>query len=189
MAVPFLGLFSTASQAFGGPAARADPYMGYNFVVEIGGLLGGGFTQVSGLESSVELESYREGGVNDYLHQLPGSVSYPNLVLSRGLTVVDVLWDWYWLTAQGRPMLLNGTIMLLNNQRLPVMWWNFRHAYPVKWVGPSLDASSDGQAAIEQLELVHRGLVQSLPSQAFGAVRGATGLAALGGASGPRQLL
>lgn len=188
MAVPSLGIFSTISHHAGGPATRADPYMGYNFLVEIGGILGGGFTQVSGLESSVELEPYSEGGVNGYVHQFPGQVKYPNLVLSHGLTALDALWDWYWLTTQGRPVLLSGTIMLLNNQRLPVMWWNFQDAYPVKWEGPKLDAS-DSQVAIEKLELVHRGLVQALPSQAMAAVRGASGLAAQAGANVPNVLL
>lgn len=188
MAVPSLGLFSTLSHAARGPSVRVDPYMGYNFLVEIGGLLGGGFTQVSGLESSVELEAYSEGGVNGYVHQFLGQVSYPNLVLTQGLTSLDLLWDWYWLTTQGRPLLLNGTVMLLNNQRLPVMWWNFQDAYPVKWVGPTLDASDDGQVAVEQIELVHRGLVKALPSQGLAAMRGAGAIASQAGASVPNLL-
>lgn len=188
MAVPSLGIFSTISHHAGGPGVRIDPYMGYNFLVEIGGLLGGGFSQVSGLESSVELETYNEGGVNGYVHQFPSQVTYANLVLTHGLTDLDLMWDWYWLTTQGRPLLLSGTIMLLNNQRLPVMWWNFQDAYPVKWVGPTLDASDDGQVAVEQIELVHRGLVKALPSQGAGAVRGISAIAAQAGANVPNVL-
>jgi phage tail-like protein len=189
MAVPSLGIYSTISHHAGGPGVRVDPYMGYNFLVEIGGILGGGFTQVSGLESSIELESYQEGGLNGYVHQFPGQVTYPNLVLSHGLTALDLLWDWYWLTTQGRPVLLSGTIMLLNNQRLPVMWWNVQDAYPVKWVGPSLDASSDNQVAIEQLELVHRGITKTLPSQGLAAAQGVSTIAAQAGATPPDVLL
>jgi phage tail-like protein len=162
MPLPSLGTFSSMNQLTQAPGVRLDPYMGFNFLVEIGGMVGGGFTTVSGLESSVELESYQEGGVNGYVHQIPGQVTYPNLVLTQGLTNLSLLWDWYWLTTQGRPLLLNGTIMLLNSQRLPVMWWNFQDAYPVKWVGPNLDASNDSQVAIEQLELVHRGIAKTL---------------------------
>ena len=35
-----------------------DPFMGYNFAVEIGGVVVGGFSEVSGLSSDIELESY-----------------------------------------------------------------------------------------------------------------------------------
>ena len=46
--------------------------MTFNFAVEIEGLLVGGFTQVDGLSGEVEVEEYREGGVNGYTHKLPG---------------------------------------------------------------------------------------------------------------------
>ena len=35
---------------------------------------------------------YRERGLNGYEHQLPGPATYPNLVLTHGLTDVDTLW-------------------------------------------------------------------------------------------------
>jgi phage tail-like protein len=145
-----------------GLGIRHDPYMAYNFVVEIGGILAGGFTEVSGLESEIQLESYQEGGVNSYIHQFPNHTTSPPLVFSRGLTDIDVLWNWYWAASQGVIVTLNGTIMLMNRQQAPVMWWNFRSAYPVKWVGPQFDASNDTQVAIERLELVHQGLSKPL---------------------------
>jgi phage tail-like protein len=154
------------------PSHRLDPYLACNFLVEIEGLIVGGFSEVSGLESEVKLESYQEGGVNGFIHQFPTQVSYPNLVFSRGLTDGDVLWNWYWMTVQGFPLLLNGTILLLDNKRLPAMWWNFKDAYPVKWVGPKFDASADQQVGVEQIELVHRGLTKSALSKALSNLRG-----------------
>ncbi len=44
------------------------------------------FYDCSGLEMSVDVLEYREGGNNDFVHHLPGRVQYPNLVLSRGVT-------------------------------------------------------------------------------------------------------
>lgn len=165
------------------PQVRLDPYMAYNFVVELGGLIVGGFTEVSGLSSEVKLESYQEGGVNGYVHQFLSHVEYPNLVLSRGITDLDMLWNWYWLTTQGRPLLINGTIMLLDNQRLPVMWWNFKDAYPVKWEGPQFDANSGEQIGVERIELVHRGLVKPVLSQTLSATRAAAAIARQAGAN------
>jgi phage tail-like protein len=35
--------------------------------------------------------------------------------------------------------------------------WTFEDAYPVKWVGPDFKAK-DNAAAVETLELVHKGI-------------------------------
>lgn len=137
---------------------RDDPYMAFNFVVEIEGLLVGGFSEVSGLESEIAVEDYQEGGLNNYVHKLPGPAKYPNLVLIHGLTDIDSLWNWYHEVSRGIIQRKNGTIMLLNRRRAPAMWWNFRQAYPVKWVGPKFNASSATEVAVEQVELVHQGL-------------------------------
>ena len=36
-------------------------------------------------------------------------------------------------TTEGAIHRRNGTIMLLDARQLPVMWWNFRNALPVRW--------------------------------------------------------
>src|SRR5262245_8990653 len=140
------------------PGQRQDPYLSLNFVVEIEGLLVGGFSQVSGLQSEIQVTPYHEGGLNGYEHQLPGPATYPPLVLTHGLTEVDTLWRWYYDVTRGLIRRKNGTIMLLDRQQNPVLWWNFYQAYPSKWVGPQLDAAQTNSVAIEQIELVHAGL-------------------------------
>lgn len=153
---------------------RLDPYLGFNFLVEIEGLIVGGFSEVSGLESSIEVETRREGGLNSFAHQLPGPASYANLTLTRGLTDVSTLWNWYHSVTQGIIQRKNGTIMLLDQQDIPVMWWDFRNAYPVRWAGPRLNASSS-EVAVEHLELAHEGITRPLASTVLGAgVRAAT---------------
>ena len=134
-----------------------DPFMSYNFAVEIGGVVVGGFSEVSGLSSEIELESYQEGGLNSYVHKFPKHTTYPNLVLSRGLINIDLFYIWYQATNQGLIQQLNGTVIVLNNQQIPVMWWTFKKAYPVKWEGPQLNASND-EIAVEKIELVHQGI-------------------------------
>ena len=140
----------------GASALGHYPFMGYNFFVEFGGVVLGGFSEVSGLSSDIELESYEEGGLNGFVHQFPKHTTYPNLVLSRGLINID-LFRWYQATSKGSIQQLNGTIILLNSQQIPVMWWIFKNAYPVKWEGPQLNASSD-EVAVEKIELVHQGI-------------------------------
>jgi phage tail-like protein len=147
---------------------RLDPFMSFNFVVELHGLIVAGFSEVSGLESQIEMEDYREGGVNNYVHQLPGQTTQSNLVLTKGITGIGSLWDWYYNTTQGIIQRKNGTIMMLDRRQIPVMWWNFYNACPTKWTGPEFDASSDN-VAFESIELVHEGISQPLLSRTLGA--------------------
>lgn len=168
---------------------RVDPHLQSNFLVEIEGLLVGGFSRVSGLEYEVAYEEFREGGVNGYTHKLPSGVTHTqNLLLEQGVTDLDFLSSWS-LNLLDLPLLAadyqeklargdvkrrNGTIYLLDNQRLPVMWWNFKGAYPVKWSGPELQADS-GSIAVQSVELVHQGLVKPRASRALSAGRLAAG--------------
>jgi phage tail-like protein len=158
------------------PDLRLDPYMAYNFLIEIEGLLVGGFSDVSGMESRVELEDQREGGVNDFVHHLPRQTIHTNLVLTHGLTDVSTLWNWYYNVTQGIVERKNGTIMLMNQRQLPVMWWNIRNALPVRWAGPHFQATSDA-VAFEVIELAHEGLTKPLVGQALAAARGVAKLA------------
>ena len=154
---------------------RNDPYLGFNFLVEIEGLVVGGFSEVTGLQIETVLETYREGGVNEFEHKLAGPTRYPsNLILKRGLTDIEALWSWHQDVTQGNIARKNGTIYLLDRQRLPAVWWDFMEAYPVKWTGPDFRADSN-TVALETVELVHRGISKPTLSSIVSAVRGAIG--------------
>jgi len=168
--MPLSTAFALATNGLG---QRLDPYMAFNFVVEIEGLIVGGFSEVSGLESNVEVTTYREGGLNRYDHKLPGPTTYANLVLTRGLTDIETLWNWYDNVTRGIIRRKNGTILLLDPQRLPVAWWDFHAAYPVRWVGPQLRAAAT-EVAVEQLELAHEGLRKPPGGEVLSALRAGT---------------
>ncbi len=154
----FFGGSAGLAAAGGALDVRLDPYAGFAFLVEIEGLLVGGFTEVTGLQVETEVEEYAEGGMNEFVHRLPGRTRHPsNLVLKRGLTDVDALWAWHQDVARGHVTRRNGTIYLLDRQRVPSLWWDFREAFPVRWSGPELRSESSTVAA-ETVELVHRGL-------------------------------
>jgi len=162
-----LGLNWAASAALNwAPGIRPpEPFPAFNFAVEIEGLLVGGFTEVTGLESGIDLEPYREGGVNGYTHQLPGAATHANLVLRHGLTATSALWNWFDDTLRGVIHRRNGSIVLLDRRQIPVMWWNVRNALPVRWIGPTFNAGSD-EVGFESLELAHEGFTKPLLGQA-----------------------
>jgi phage tail-like protein len=139
---------------------RLDPYLGYRFLVEIEGLIVGGFTDVDGLGAEVTTTPYKEGGLNDYEHQLPGPTTWPRLVLKRGLTDIDTLWSWHQDVRRGTIRRRNGSIVLGGESLAHGLHrWDFVGAYPVKWTGPTLSAGT-ASVAVEQVELVHRGIVR-----------------------------
>lgn len=170
------GVSAIASDVLG---VSLNPYMPYNFLVELDGLITGGFMEVAGLESEIKLESYEEGGQNDYIHQFPTRTTYPNLVLSKGLTEVWTLWNWFDEARQGFIRRRNGSIMLLDHQQVPVQWWNFKEAYPVKWTGPQFNSSSQ-EVAVERIELVHRGITIPMASKTLSGARAANKISGLG---------
>lgn len=135
---------------------RQDPLRGFRFLVEIEGITSGGFTRVKGLSREVKYESYREGGVIEYEHKLITQVSYPVVVLERGLALDD-LWTWALATADGE--VRRRTIRIrLQNEANEKMWaWQVEYALPVKWTASDLDAQAS-PVVMETLELAHHGL-------------------------------
>ncbi len=176
--MPTLGV--NAAVTLGGKAlgVRLDPYGAFNFLVEIEGIIAGGFSEVSGLDITTDVDTIREGGVNDHVHKLPKWSTQADLILKKGQTDLDLLWSWYGDVIAGKVERKNGSIYLLDAQGLPAMWWDFVDAYPVKWSGPSLNAAS-GTIAFEALTLAHHGLVKPAASQALSAARGVATAAGL----------
>lgn len=127
-------------------STRKDPYLGYNFTVEIGNLIVGGFTDVTGLGIQVEVEPKRFGGENEIEYKFFKNVKYNDLVLKRGLGDADALWDWYQAVLQGEIQLKDGSIHLLDRDGNQVRGWHFFGAYPIKWDGPSFSATSNAVA-------------------------------------------
>jgi phage tail-like protein len=138
--------------------ARQDPLRGFRFLVEIEGIASGAFARVKGLSREIKYESFREGGVNDYEHKLVSQVSYPALVLERGLGFTN-LWQWTQDVANGEVVRRKVSIRLHNEagDAAAGMTWHADSAFPVKWSCSDLDAASS-QVLIESVELAHHGL-------------------------------
>jgi len=135
---------------------RIDVLSTFRFVVELDGLIVGGFSEVSGLEAQTDVEEYQEGGLNSFVHRLPKGTKYSNIVLKRGLSAESSLWNWYAGVIAGKFQRKSGAIIMRSESSIEVCRWNFFGAYPVKWDGPQLNATRS-EVAIESLELAHNG--------------------------------
>ncbi len=145
---------------------RKDPYLGFNFAVEVDSLVVGGFSDVSGVSAETEITEFREGGVNEFMHKRAGPTKYSgNLVLKRGISEAAGLWSWYADVMQGKIERKTVSIVLFDSACQEKRRWSFQRAYPVKWTGPTLRAAA-GEVAAESVELAHEGLIPGAPSQA-----------------------
>ena len=159
-------------------ASRIDPLGAFNFYITLidssnlaGTLLTAvlsyavaGFSECSGLEATLEVLDYREGGVNGYVHKFATRATYSNVVLKHGaIYLYDDLWDWHYGWVQGTGTRKDGLIVLLNEARQPAKIWKFKRGIPTKWVGPSLNAAQSA-VAVESLDIAHEGLELQLGS-------------------------
>ena len=139
--------------------ARPDPIPAFRFRVTLDDMAPAGFSDCGGLQVETEVHDYAEGGVNTNLHHFPTRTKETRLTLKRGI-VDRALWDWHDELVQGRVRRRNGTIAVFDTagQRV-VAEWQFRDAFPSRWIGPEL-AAGQSAVAVETLELAHQGLVR-----------------------------
>jgi phage tail-like protein len=139
------------------PGTPVDPYRAYNFKLLINNITNGHFTEVSGLEISIQRLSYREAG-NDRVRAIPGQVDYEPVTLHFGLTSSRELWDWLDAAAKGRVSRRNVSIVLLDAAgTTEVLRWNMINAWPTRWRGAHLNTLGQ-EIAIESLALAYEGL-------------------------------
>jgi phage tail-like protein len=138
-------------------AARNDPYKNFNFLVEIDGIAQAGFSECTGLRLEVDVIEYREGAETSSVRKLPGRAKVGDITLKRGITTSKELHDWVESIRNGVANRKNGAIVLLDDERKPVVRWKFVNAFPRKWEGPNLDAKG-ADVAIETLTLCCEGL-------------------------------
>ncbi len=135
-----------------------DPLPGFRFQVEIAGIQDATFLECSGFETKLDVEEYKEGGLNDYVHKLPGRQSYTNVTLKRGVVNSIELWDWLHrlstATAKNSEK-KNMSVVLCNGKGEEQLRWNLIAAYPVKWSVPAMQ-SEQSSVYVESLELAYQ---------------------------------
>jgi phage tail-like protein len=182
--------------ALGTVGVRLDPVKSYNFLISlldtssslalaksitlsaIVDVALGGFSECSGLEMSLDVEPYKEGGRNGEILKFPTRVNWSNIILKKGVGVSTALWDWHYGFVEGKGKRRDGIIILQNDLHIPNNIWYFRRGLPVKYTGPTMNASQN-TVAIESIDIAHEGMYQ-LPAIGIGAAvttAGITGIA------------
>lgn len=139
--------------------ARTDPYKAFNFLVEIDGMTSAGFMECSGLDTSQDVISYREGNEGPTARKLAGLNQYSAITLRRGITDNAELWDWRQKAMSGAVERKSGSIVQLDDTGVEKLRWNFREGWPSRWTGATYNATSQ-DVSVETLEITHEGITK-----------------------------
>jgi phage tail-like protein len=151
----------------------ADPFQVFNFEVTFKeyplststegakerALCSAAFSEITGLEATMEPKVIKEGGRNFGPLQRVGPVSFSTVILKRGITSETDLWSWFNLVAGGNySKRMNAYIRMrdLGGSQV-VRTWKLHRALPVKFKTPDLNATGTA-IGIEELHLAHEGL-------------------------------
>lgn len=138
-------------------AGRGDAQPVHRFYIQIDGVNLAIFMEISGLQVETDTFEYIEGGNNGFVHKLPGQTRVGNITCKRGLAATNELFSWYMKVASGIIERRNLSVIIYKLDGSEMRRWNFFDAYPVRWVGPSLNADVT-DAAVESIEIAHAGM-------------------------------
>jgi phage tail-like protein len=139
------------------PRRASDPFASFNFLVEIDGVTRAGFSEVTGLNTEVNVVEYREGTDPNTPRKLPGLFKNSNVTLKRGVSLDTDLFNLYKTAVDGDIRRVNMSIVLRDEKQTEVVRWNLLEAWVSKYVVPDLKANAN-EMAIETVELAHEGV-------------------------------
>ncbi len=142
-----------------------DPFISYNFSLDLGGKATGYFTEVTGLGSENEVTEMKitAQGDKEAVRKIPGRLKWGDITLKRGLTTNMDIWQWRKAVEDGHvdQARVNGSILMYDNLGTLVAQWDFVRAWPSKLSGPSLNTDSSA-VGIEEVTIVHEGILRVL---------------------------
>lgn len=140
---------------------RRQPLAGGEPAAEVP-ICAGAFSDVTGLESTMEPKVIKAGGGNFGAVQRAGPVTFATVILKRGMTTTRDLWKWYsQVNEQAKyAMRLHVTIKVAGHDgdlTRPAWTARLERAMPIKFKAADLNARGS-EVGVEELHLAHEGL-------------------------------
>lgn len=135
-----------------------DEFQGSYFALELDGLPVGFFSGCSGLGAELAVTEMKQVDKlgKQVTKKVPGHLTFPDIVLKRGLSADKGLTEWFQKVVDGKvgEARKSGSIVIYDHAGAEVDRWNFERGWPSKWSASDLDAGSD-DVMIEELTIVH----------------------------------
>jgi phage tail-like protein len=141
------------------PGQQSVYYRSFQFAVEIDSIQNLYFQEVGGLDATIDIVEYREGGIPGGLtgtHKFPGQTKHSNLSLKRGYTDDSQLYKWFEDVMTGRTENIrrNISVKQIDMAGNEVFRWNLYNAFPVKYTAPAFNAKGN-ELSIETVEIAY----------------------------------
>ncbi len=144
-----------------GSDLEEDPFLGFNFMLEIGDKVAGYFTECSGIGSENEVIEHKvvDKSGHEIVRKIPGRLKWTDVSLKRGITSNLQIWKWREQVVLGKmsDARQDVTITMMDREYQPKAIWNFNKAWPSKVSGPSFK-SDDNAFGVEEVTIVHEGM-------------------------------
>jgi phage tail-like protein len=142
-------------------ALTEDPLLGFNFLLELEGVVAGYFTECSGIGSEHEIVEHKvvDKQGHEIVRKIPGRMKWQDITLKRGITSDLQIWAWRETVVQGKMADARKaiSITMLDRTYNPVAIWHFNNAWPSKVTGPSFKSDSN-EFGVEEVTIVHEGM-------------------------------
>lgn len=131
-------------------------FLGSQFGLEIDGVELARFTAVSGLGYESEVVTFQDTLADGKVitRKRPGRISFPDIVLKRGLSSDNALVEWYQTVVDGQVERKSGSVVIYDQTSTEIGRWNFENGWIAKWSASDLDAGSD-DIMIEEVTIAH----------------------------------
>lgn len=129
-------------------------------------LCAGAFSEVSGIEATMEPRVIRQGGQYNGEVQRAGQITYATVILKHGITAGDHLWRWFDLIASGKTAArLRAELIQFALEpgeggapkRVNQLHWVMENALPTKFKAATYSAMA-AEVGVEELQFVHERL-------------------------------
>ena len=145
-------------------ADRDRPFMGFNFLVSLGGgadptSIEGGFQEVSGLSTELAQQDYRNGNSpHNNVMKLTGLNKAADVTFKRGIINPTALFDWLNDVREGNTGSRRTiTVELQSEDHRTVARWTLSEARPLKYTLGGLNAKGN-DAAMEEFVIAYERL-------------------------------
>ena len=141
--------------------AERDPLIGAHFALDVDGVVSAFFKEASGFNNSSEVVTHQavDAQGRTVIQKIPGTLTWDDITLRRGITDDRGLWDWRQKVIDGLvgEARANGSVIMYNSKSEEVARFNFANGWPSGWKGPDVN-SEDQSVAIEEITITHEGL-------------------------------
>ncbi|MCB1722816.1 MAG: phage tail protein [Gammaproteobacteria bacterium] len=134
------------------PNRRPFDHIGaFNFLLEIEGVTQGAVLSVDGITARTDVVRFKDGS-DTVVRQRPGRNHTDNIIVRRGYTNNDELFNWYDVVRDGRVERKSGSIIIAGDDASEITRFNFFEAWPCRWSLLVFDGD-DSTTLIEEIEI------------------------------------